>query len=120
MSDVSLLNPNYSGYPEPTPIRHLRNALIELKKTLKSSQEREELALKMEHFLNASRRVIWPHQTSAVFHKDAAEKSVQKVVTEFQRYWSDLGRGQPGKSYQDLLDALLLVETGLGQLKETF
>lgn len=112
MDDESFLTPRYPGYPEPSHMRHLRNALIDLKKTLSSSQDLEEISLKMEHFLNASRRVTWPHETSGLFHKDAAEKAMQKVIGEFQRYVEDLERGEPQKSYQDLMDALSLVETG--------
>jgi hypothetical protein len=72
----------------------------------------------MEHFLNASRKVTWPHQTSDVFRKDEAEKAVGKVVTEFQRYISALQK-KPSQhaTHQDLLEALLIVESMLDRIK---
>lgn len=108
----------YPGYPEKKFIRHFRNALLQLRKTIQSSKDIDELKLHMEHFINANRRVVWPHHTSEVFHKDEAEKAVQKVVTEFQRYTQDLQLQKSQKSYQDLLDALFIVESMIDRLKE--
>jgi hypothetical protein len=114
----SVIKPNYSGFPEETFMRQLRNALIELKKAVQSSQNIEELNMLMEQFLNANRRVVWSHQTSAVFRKDEAEKAVAKVTTEYQRYVKDLRHHQSKKSYQDLMDALSMVESMLDRAKE--
>ncbi len=113
-----ILKPNFSGYPEESFIRHFRNALIGLKKALQSSHNIEELNMHMEQFLNANRRVTWSHQTGAVFHKDEPEKAVAKVTSEFQRYVKDLRHHQPKQSYQDLVDALLIVESMLDRIKD--
>lgn len=71
----------------------------------------------MEHFLNAGRKVNWPHHSSGVYHKDAAEKAVGKVLTEFKRYIGDLQKNPSSAVTQDLLDSLLLVESMLDQIK---
>lgn len=84
------LKPGYSSYPEKTLVRHFRNSFLQLKKTIQSSKNIEELNLQMEHFINTNRQITWPHHTSDVFHKDEAEKAVEKVVTEFRRYIKDL------------------------------
>jgi hypothetical protein len=107
------------GNPDTTLVRNLRNALIQLKKTIHHSQKIEELNLDMEHFLNASRKVDWPHKPGEVYHKDAAEKAVMKVVSEFQRYRKDIEGGHPLKSQQDLLDAIAIVETMLSGIRES-
>lgn len=104
------------GSPDPSFVRNLRNTLIELKKTIGSSEEIDLLNQEMEHFLSASRKVNWPHKPGAVYHKDAAEKAVTKVVTEYQRYRKDLEGGKAMKSQQDLLDAISLVEAMLKAL----
>ena len=115
---MSIIRPEYPGYPEKSFIRHFHQALLQLKKTIRSSKDIDELESHMEHFINANRRVTWPHQTSAVFHKDEAEKAVQKVVAEFQRYIQDLQLQKPQESYQDLLDALSIVESMMDRLKD--
>ncbi len=116
MSDP-VMKPNTSGYPEESLVRRYRNILIQFKKTLQSTTDIRELQQEMEHFLNINRQVIWPHQTSGIFRKDEAEKAVDKVVTEYQRYVKDL-KHHDSPSTQDLLDALLMVESMLGKLKD--
>jgi hypothetical protein len=108
----------FSGFPEEDLTRHYRNILIQFKKTIKSSKNIDELNAEMEHFINASRRVTWPHHTSGVFQKDEAEKAVGKVVTEFERYRAALKKNPSRQAtYQDLLDALLIVESMLDRIK---
>lgn len=111
------VKPSYSGFPEPSFIRRYRNILLQFKKTIQSSTDLDELQREMEHFLNINRQIVWPHHTSDVFHKDEAEKAVGKVVKEFQRYIKDIKQHKP-TSYQDLLDALLIVESMMSHLKE--
>lgn len=108
----------YSGFPEEEMSRHYRNILLQFKKTIQSSKNIDELNAEMEHFLNATRKVTWPHHTSGVFHKEEAEKAVGKVVTEFQRYVIALQKNpsQPA-TYQDLLEALLIVESMIDRIK---
>jgi hypothetical protein len=108
----------FSGFPEESLTRHYRNILLQFKKTIKSSKNIDELKSGMEHFINASHRVTWPHHTSGVFQKDEAEKAVGKVVTEFERYVAVLQKNpsQPAP-YQDLLDSLLIVESMLDRIK---
>lgn len=112
-----IVHPSYPGYPEPTLTRHFRNALLDFKKTFEISKDREELQLKMEHLLNTSQKVIWPHETSGVFSKDAAEKAMEKLITSFQRYLKDLEEGKSQESYSILFDALLFVELMVPELK---
>ena len=109
--------PTFPGFPEEEMTRRFRNIIIQFKKTIKSSKNIDELNAEMEHFMNTSRRVGWPHATSGVYHKDGAEKAVAKVTTEFQRYITSL-QNDPSKAvYQDLLEAVLVVESMLGQIK---
>ena len=109
----------YSGFPEEEMSRHYRNILLRFKKTIQSSKNVDELKSEMEHFMNASRKVTWPHHTSATFRKDEAEKAVGKVVTEFQRYITALQKNpsQSRATHQDLLEALLIVESMLDHIK---
>lgn len=106
------------GFPEEKSIRHFRNALLQLKKTIQSSTDVDELKMNMEHFIHVTRKVAWPHQTNEIFRKDEAEKALDKVLTEFQRYIKGLQHQKAKESPQDLLDALLIVETMIDQLKE--
>ncbi len=106
-----ILRPGYS-YPEESNTRRLRNCLIEFKKMLKNSKDFEGLSEQMEHFINISRKVIWPHHTSSTFCKDAAEKAVEQVIAKFQRYTQD------PSAQQDLLDAISEVETFIDRLKD--
>lgn len=115
---MSTIRPGYSGYPDGTEIRNLRNALLQFKKILHSSNNIEELNMEMEHFLSASRKVAWPHQSGAVFHKDESEKAVKKVITEYQRYTKDLLNEKPLDSQQDLINALSMVETMMDRVKQ--
>ena len=112
-----ILNPQYPGFPEKSLVRHFRNTLLQFKKVVQSSKNIDELNSEMERFLSASRKVEWPHHTSGVFHKDEAEKAVDKVVAEFRRYTKDLKLHKP-HSHQDLLDSLLIVEKMIGRLKD--
>lgn len=109
--------PELSGFPEEEMTRRFRNILLQFKKTIKASRNIDVLNSEMEHFMNANRRVQWPHQTSGVFHKDEAEKAVGKVVTEFQRYIAVLQKDPPEATYQDLLEALLIVESMIDNIK---
>ena len=111
------IKPSSPGYPDEELFRRYRNILLQLKKTIQTSKNIDELKMQMEHFINANRHVTWPHHTSAVYHKDEAEKAVGKVVTEYQRYIKGLENDDPDANYQDLLDALLIVESMLGRLK---
>lgn len=111
------IRPTSPGFPEPELIRHYRNVILQFKKTIQSSKEIEPLKMEMEHFINASRRVTWPHATGAVYHKDEAEKAVVKVVTEFERYIKNLEAGSLTTHYQDLMDALAIVETMIDRLR---
>lgn len=112
------IKPSFSGFPEESSIRNFRNTLLELKKTIQSSHNITELKMQMEHFINANRSVTWPHKSQAAFRKDEGEKAVAKVVTEFERYLKDLKHHQPKNSYQNLLDAILMVESMIDRLKE--
>jgi len=116
--ETPIFKPGNFGYPEETMVNHFLNALRQLKKTVRDSKDTEELQIQIEHFINVNRRVSWPHPTSGVFHKDEAEKAVEKVVTEFQRYIKDLQNDPSPKSYQDLIDAISLVEAMEDRLKE--
>ena len=114
---VPYQTPGY-GFPEEEMTRRYRNILLQFKKTIKSSKNIDELKSEMEHFMNANRKVSWPHHTSGIFHKDEPEKAIGKVMTEFQRYVLDLQNDPPQASHQDLLEALLIVESMLDRLKK--
>jgi hypothetical protein len=108
----------YSGFPEEEMARHYRNVLLHFKKTIQTSKDIDELKSEMEHFMNSSRKVTWPHHTSGVYHKDEAEKAVGKVITEFERYITALQKNPSELApHQDLLEALLIVESMLDRLK---
>ena len=108
----------YSGFPEEEMARHYRNVLLHFKKTIQSSKNVDELKSEMEHFMNASRKVTWPHHTSGVFRKEEAEKAMGKVVTEFQRYIATLQKNPAQQAtHQDLLEALLIVESMIDRIK---
>lgn len=109
--------PGFSGFPEEDSYRRYRNIVLQFKKTIQSSKNFEELRREMEHFLNANRQVVWPHHTSGVFRKDEAEKAVDKVLKEYERYVGALKKHMPNTNPQDLLNALAIVESMLDQLK---
>lgn len=111
------LPPQYTGQPGEEQHHYYRNVCLSLKKAIKNTTEPEELTMHMERFLNASREVAWPHSTSSVYHKDEAEKAVQKVVTEFKRYLKDLEANSEKAYPEDLLNALSIVESLIDQLK---
>jgi hypothetical protein len=113
-----VLKPSFSGYPEETLIRRFRNSLLQFKKTIQSSKDIAELKSEMDQFISINHQVVWPHHTSGVYRKDDAEKAVDKVLTEYQRYIKALQLHKPHTSYQDLLDAILIVESMIDQLKE--
>jgi hypothetical protein len=107
---------NFSGQPGEDLHHHFRNLCLVLKKTLRTSKNREELREVMEQFLSASKEMKWEHVKSDVFHKDEGIKAVSKVQTEFDRYVKELSRGaQP--AFQNLLDALSEVERLVNSLK---
>ncbi|MFZ0564819.1 MAG: hypothetical protein WAM28_01300 [Chlamydiales bacterium] len=111
------LPPSYSGLPVEEQYRYYRNICIKFKKIIKSSKDIDELQMHMDQFLNASKQVQWPHETSQVYHKDIAEKTLQKVPNEFRRYIQDLEKDSSHANPQDLLDALEMVETMIDSLK---
>jgi hypothetical protein len=113
---MSTTPPGFFGFPEEESARRYRNTLIEVKKTIVSSKSIEELKMQMEHFLNINRHVTWQHHTSGVYRKDEAEKAVDKVLTEFERYITNLKRHIPNTSNQDLLDAIAIVESMLDRI----
>lgn len=111
------LPPSFSGMPTEEHHHYFRNVCIELKKAIKDKKPKDELEQQIDRFLNASREMAWPHQTSDVYHKDTAEKAVQKVVNEFRRYLHDLESNPSSASAEDLLKALAIVETMIDSLK---
>ena len=114
---MSVSKHQFPGFPEEKSVRHFRNILIQLKKTLMSSKKIDEINQEMEHFINANRKVVWPHQTQEVFRKEEAEKAIAKITTEFQRYVSDLKKHQGKESFQDLMEAILVLESIIDQIR---
>jgi hypothetical protein len=111
------LKPAFSN-PEESQIRHFRNALVELRKTIQFSRDVNELTMQMEGFINANRQVNWPHHTKSVFSKVEPEKAIEKVLTRFRRYLKELETNPNPESYQDLLDAVTVVETLVDRVKD--
>jgi hypothetical protein len=109
--------PSFSGLPAEEQHRYYRNLCIDLKKTIKSTKDIEILQEKMQSFVNASHEVEWPHHTTSVYHKDEAEKAVQKVVSEFRRYVQDLKQNSEQAQPEDLITSITLVESLLERLK---
>lgn len=111
------LPPSFNGMPIEEQSHYYRNVCLEFKKTIQTSKDPELLLEQVDRFLSASREVQWPHETSAKYHKDEAEKAVQKVANEFRRYLHEL-EGDPEKAQNvDLLNALKIVESLIDQLK---
>lgn len=108
----------YSGFPEEENVRYFRNTIIQFKKAIQFSKNIDELNEEMERFMNACRRVVWPHKTSETFRKDDGEKAVGKVVSEFQRYIADMKKNGTEATRQDLLDALTIAESVIDRLKK--
>jgi hypothetical protein len=111
------LPPNFSGMPTEEQHHYFRNVCIALKKAIKTTKDCKVLDEKMERLISASREVEWPHSTSDVYHRDKAEKAIQKVANEFRRYLHDLENHKENANPQDLLNALALVETMVDTLK---
>ena len=102
---------NFEGRPSEEPHRAFRNLCIEFKKLLKDSYNIDELQIKMEEFLNASKEMNWHNKKTGVYHKEEGEKAVGKVWTEFKRYIFGLtSHRNPKVTNQDLIDALSEVE----------
>jgi len=102
---------------EGEPSRQFRNVCREFKKAIQTTKDIDVLQTQIEHFVNANKKVRWPHETSAVFRKDTAEKAVTKVVTEFQRYLKDVIADPSQANPQDLLDSISIVESMIDLLK---
>lgn len=111
------LPPSFSGMPVEEQCHYYRTVCIEFKKVIKSSKNVAELQEQIDRFLSASREVQWPDHTSGSYHKDEVEKAVQKVANQFRRYVQTLEKEPEKAQHEDLLNALILVETQIDQLK---
>jgi glycerol dehydrogenase-like iron-containing ADH family enzyme len=111
------LPPSFSGMPIEEQHHYYRNVCIDLKKAIKTTKDCEVLREKMERFISASREVAWPTSASDVYHRDRAEKAIQKVANEFRRYLHDLENSKKDTNPEDFLNALALVEAMVDTLK---
>jgi len=111
------LPPSFSGMPMRELYRYFHNVCIEFKKVIKTTKDPELLSEQLDRFIGASHQVAWPHEHTAVYHKDKAEQATQKVVTEFRRYLDALEKNAPNAHPDDLLNALTSVEGMIDTLK---
>jgi hypothetical protein len=108
---------NFSGYPKDELHRYFRNLCIEFKKVIHASKNSDDLLDQMERFMNASKEMDWHHHTTGVYRKDAGEKAVGKVWSEFKRYIHDLQVAPETAVAEDLLDSLAQMEQLIESLK---
>jgi hypothetical protein len=108
---------NFSGIPGEDAHHYFRNVCIELKKTIKSSKDINQLEQEHERFINACKQMDWRHKNSGIYHKAEGDKAVSKAKAEFERYVGSLKSGDPLANPQDLLDAILEVERLISSFK---
>ena len=102
---------NFSGPPGEELHRYFRNVVIEFKKMLKTTQDISQIEQEIERFLDTSRQMNWHHKNDGVYHKDAGDKAVAKVLNESKRYIESIQRkSSESLTSQHLLDALSEVE----------
>lgn len=81
-----ILPTSFAGMPTVDLANHFRNVCIEFKKTIRSSQDLEQLEISKEHFRGLSKEMSWPANNSEVYHKNVGEKAVNKVLNAYKRY----------------------------------
>ena len=101
---------NFATPPGEDANHYFRNVCIEFEKTIRETENRKQLEMEMQRFIEIAKQMDWQHKTSGVYHKDEGEKAVDKVWKEFQRYIHQLRKHSPGAHKQDLLDALAAVK----------
>jgi len=101
---------NFASAPGEEAHHYFRNVCIEFKKVLKSSRDQNLLGQEIERFKSASKQMNWHPKNTGVFHKQTGDKSVEKVINEYNRYVIALRENPVDANPQDLLDSLTEVE----------
>jgi len=108
---------NFESPPGEEPHRVFRNTCIEFRKLLKSSKNINELNQQMEKFIGESKQMHWHIKNTAIHHKDEGKKLADKVLTEFQRYMTDLEPYLNRADPSPLIEALKLMEQFINNYK---
>lgn len=110
---------NFASNPGEELHHYFRNVCIEFKKTLKSSRDQNILGQEIDRFKDGAKQMNWHQKNTGVYHKDPADKAVEKVINEYNRYVIDLNENPQAANAQDLLDAIVQVEALIKSLKAT-
>lgn len=105
-----LLPANFSGVPQEQLHHHFRNVCLDFKKTLKTSKDVIEIQMQLDKFYNLCRHMDWHEKNSDVFHKNSAEKAINKVMRDCGRYIQELEGEQSSISAQDIINDITTVE----------
>jgi len=110
------LSPSFSSAPDQSPHKYFKNLLKAFKKDIIYCANIDELQLKMETFLNAAKSMKTkdPHKKS-IYHKPEVEKAMQKVFSEFDKYYLQYIKDPSKVVRQDIIDAIEIVESLLGE-----
>lgn len=91
--------------------RHFfRNLCHDFEKVAQKSKKPEEILQEAERFLSACREIRWPEEKTARYHKQEAEKNLQKVITEARQYANALENSPQKAIPNDLVDAISVAE----------
>lgn len=101
---------NFSGAPQEQIHHHFRNVCLNFKKTLKTSRDMTEIQMQLNSFYNLCRHMDWNEKNSDVFHKNSAEKAINKVIKDCERYLQGLENEQGPITAQDVINDLNEVE----------
>lgn len=101
---------NFAQNPAEDPNRFFRNVCIHFRKVILSTKDYQSLEPEIENFINASKEMNWHLKNSAVYHKDAGEKAMERVLSACDRYYKALIADPESATSQDLLNALDEVE----------
>ncbi|HUD01071.1 MAG TPA: hypothetical protein VMR37_01975 [Rhabdochlamydiaceae bacterium] len=110
---------SFESPPGEEPHRVFRNTCIECRKILKSTKDIAQLQQQMEKFIGESKQMNWHTKNTAVHHKDEGKKLADKVLTEFQRYITDLEPYLNRADPSDLIQALKLMEQFINNYRVT-
>lgn len=98
------------------PHKYFKNLIHAFKKEITGSIDLEAMQEKMQMILNAAKEMHYTdsHKKS-IFHKPETQKALEKLFTEFDRYFKTIQNNPSHAQDQDLLDALSQVEALLAE-----
>lgn len=101
---------SFSSNPDINPRKYFKNLLISFKKEIDKSDNLNTLQDQMQAILNAAKDLNYKdHENTSKYHKEESEKTLKKLFSEFDRYFTSLSKKEKTNP-QDLLDSIKMVE----------